>query len=342
MLTTLQCKVRLFKMTLAIPATMRAAYRTRYVPPARLAVERIATPAPKADEMVVRVVCATVNRTDTAVLTGKPFVMRFFTGLRRPRIPVTGTDFAGEVVHAPDGSEFSVGDRVYGFYDEGLGSHGEYVAVPPAKRSVMKIPDTVSYQDAAASLEGAHYAMSFLRFVDVKEGTRVVVNGGTGAIGSALIQLLKYRGAFVVATGPTHALERVSSLGADKVIDYQRDEFTDVGGRFEAVFDAVGKSSFGRCKKLLSGKGVYISSELGPRAQNLYLPLWTKIWGGRRVHFPIPLNIRSTMTAMRKLLAAGAFRPMIDRSFSLDQVGSAFDYVLSGKKIGNVLLDIQS
>jgi NADPH:quinone reductase-like Zn-dependent oxidoreductase len=319
---------------------MKSSYRSQYGPPEVLSVVERAIPAPKDDELLIRVHAATVNRTDCAILLGQPFVMRFFCGLLKPKRAATGCDFAGEV-HATGKSvtRFKVGDRVWGFDDEGLGSHSQFVTLSQGK-AMAKIPDGVSYEQAAASAEGAHYALNFLNKVVLKPGDTVMLNGATGAIGSALVQLVKRQGAHVTATCATAHVERVRALGADRVIDYSVDDFTQDPARYDVVFDAVGKSTFGRCRALLKRRGVYLSSELGPYIQNPWLALVTPLLGGRKVVFPLPFNPQASLDHMQDLLAKRAFKPLIDRTFPLAQIQDAFGLTLSGEKIGNVMLSM--
>ncbi len=317
---------------------MRTVYRDRYGPPEVLRVTDVDAPEPGAREVLVRVHAATVNRTDCAALWGKPFVYRFFVGFPRPTRRATGTDFAGEVIALGQGvTGFRVGDRVWGFDDHGAGSHAELMTLGE-DRPIGKMPAGISYEQAAASLEGAHYAINFINKVRLKPGQRVLVNGATGAIGSAAVQLLKVEGVHVTAVcGPDH-VERVAALGADRVIDYVSQDFTKEAMQYDFVFDAVGKNTFGRSKSVLSPRGIYISSELGPWWQNLPLALVTPLSGGRKVIFPVPVNVNATLTLMARLLEEGKFKPLIDRRYPLDRIREAFDYVASGQKIGNVML----
>lgn len=321
----------------ATPSTTRASYRAAYGPPECLRIAELPVPAPREGEILVRVGACTVNRTDYALLTGRPFVFRFFTGLLRPRLPITGTDFAGEVVAAGPQASFDVGQRVFGFRDEGLGTHAELARVP-CSAPLAATPEGIDDATAVAGLEGGHYALNFLDKVEVRKGARTLVNGATGAIGSALVQLLKHEGATVVATAPGSHLDVVRELGADAVIDYERESFTEVAeGPFDLVLDAVGKSSFGACRRLLSRGGTYLSSELGPGGENLYLPILTR-FSRERVVFPMPSDIPRSLERLRGLLASGAFRPLVDRRYPLDRIADAFRYVNTGRKIGNVLV----
>jgi NADPH:quinone reductase-like Zn-dependent oxidoreductase len=236
-----------------------------------------------------------------------------------------------------DVTTFQVGDRVWGFDDTGAGTHAQY-ATFAANKAIMPIPADLDYAQAAASAEGAHYAINFLRKVPAEPGRRALVNGATGAIGSAAVQLLKHGGIHVTAVCGTPQLALVQSLGADRVIDYLAADFTKEDARYDFVLDAVGKSTFGACKPILEPRGVYLSSELGPRAENLYLPLITALRGGKRVRFPLPVDIKSSLRLIGELVEKGKFRPVIDRSYRIEEIRDAFTYVASGRKIGNVIL----
>jgi NADPH:quinone reductase-like Zn-dependent oxidoreductase len=322
----------------SLPQTMKTSYRTTYGGPEILSVQQAAVPTPAEDEVLIRVRASTVNRTDCGVLWGAPFVFRFFTGLFKPRFSATGTDFAGEV--AAIGAKvtgFKVGDRVWGFRDEGRGSHAQYFAMKESAE-ITTIPEGISFETAAASAEGAHYAINFINKVTLKPGDKVLVNGATGAIGSAAVQLLKNEGIFVTATCATKHVDAVRALGADRVIDYLTDDFTKDADTYAFVFDAVGKSTFGQCKALLAPKGIYLSSELGPNMQNPLLALVGPFMPGKRVIFPVPTNIKGSLKRMSDLLAQRKFKPLIDRPYPLESIAEAFTYVNSGQKIGNVIL----
>jgi len=319
---------------------MKAAYRKEYGTPDTLKIEEIEIPKPKENELLIKVYAATVNRTDCAVLTGRPYIMRLFTGLFKPNLAVTGTDFAGQVESLGKNlSSFKVGDRVFGFNDNGLASHAQYMTISTEK-AVSLIPENLSYEEAAASLEGAHYAYNFIKKVKVKKGEKVLVNGATGAIGSALLQFSKYYGAYVTAVGNSKNLELMKTLGADKVIDYQREDFTKDNQKYKYVFDAVGKSSFAKCKNLLETDGVYISSELGSLGQNLLLALISKITSGKKVIFPVPTDIKASIDFIKKLIKEDKFKSVIDRKYPLEKISEAFTYTAGGQKTGNVILKI--
>ncbi len=322
---------------------MKATTRDQYGPPRVLRIEDIPKPKPAANELLIRVHCTTVNRTDCGILTGKPFPIRLFTGLTKPTSRVPGTDFAGQVVDVGNNVKlFNAGDRVWGLHDEGLASHAEYMTIGE-NQAVVTIPDNVSYREAAASAEGAHYAYNFMNKISLNPGDKVLVNGATGAIGSALLQMLKSEGLYVTAVGNTKNMELLQSLGADRTHNYENVDFTEVDQeKYRGVLDAVGKSSFRKCQKLLLPRGVYVSSELGVGAENVYLPLITKLRGGARVIFPIPSDCKRSLHYVRNLLVQGKFKPVIDRCYPPEQIREAYDYVQSGQKTGNVVINFSS
>ncbi len=319
---------------------MKAAVHTRFGPPEVIQIRDIEKPSPGDKELLIRVYAATFNRTDCANVSAKPWFMRFTQGLTKPKNPISGTDFAGIIESVGKHVEgFKPGDRVFGFDDSGLQSHAEYMTYS-ADNAVAVMPANVSFADAAASLEGAHYAYNFITKVTLQKGQRAMVNGATGAIGSAMVQLLKYYGLEIAATCSADHTEMVKNLGAGMVVDYTRDDFTQIDERFDYVFDCVGKSTFGKCKNILKEKGIYISSEMGPYAQNMYLPLITAITGGRKIKTPIPFNRMRTVRLMKKLVEEGHFKAVIEKTYPLDETANAYKHAASGKKIGNLVIQI--
>jgi NADPH:quinone reductase-like Zn-dependent oxidoreductase len=321
---------------------MRAAVRTSYGPPAVVRVTEVAKPAARDGEVLVRVHATTVNRTDCGVRAARPFFYRLFIGLLRPRATVLGTEFAGEVEAVGAGvTSFEVGDRVFGFEGARFGAHAEYLAMPETGL-LATIPADLSYEQAAPSSEGSQYALSLIRNAKVGRGQDVLVYGATGAIGSAAVQLLKHLGANVTAVCGTEHVDLVKGLGADRVVDYTAEDFTRDEQTYDVVLDAVGKSSFGRCRRLLRPRGVYLSTDLGPLSQNPFLALLTPLFGRRRVMFPIPKRAdRELARDLRELVESGAFRPLVDRRYPLDQIVEAYRYVESGRKVGNVVIVVR-
>jgi NADPH:quinone reductase-like Zn-dependent oxidoreductase len=317
---------------------MKAAVQTRYGPPEVVRIREVMKPTIKDNEVLVHVHATTVNRTDCACRAARPFFMRFFTGLTRPRAKVLGTEFAG-VVEAVGSSvtTFRAGDRVFGYNDGTFGAHAEYLSIPQ-NGSLATMPANVTYEQAAPGTEGSQYALSHIRAAKVRSGQDVLVYGATGGIGSAAVQLLKSLGANVTAVCDTDHIELVRGLGADKVVDYTAGDFTKDEQRYDVVLDSVGKSSFGRCRRLLKPGGVYLSSELGPLAQNPLLALIAPLYRGKKVMFPIPKHDQEMMAYFRDLIESGAFKPVIDRTYRLDQIVEAYRYVETGQKVGSVVI----
>ena len=269
--------------------------------------------------------------------------MRLFTGLFKPRLAVIGTDFAGQVEAVGSAvRSFRVGDRVMGFGGIfGAKSLAQYLALPETKavKGTVTIPDDLGYDVAAACPEGTFYAASGLNQLNPQAGQKAMVYGATGAIGSAYVQLLKYFGLSVTAVCRGENAALVRSLGADRVIDYEREDFTKDGERYDFVFDAVGKSSFLKCRTLLKADGRYTSSG---GAENLLFALVTPLLGRKRVPFIPPRDVAATLKFILDLIEKGCFKPLIDRKYPLDEIAEAFTYVASGQKLGNVIVTMDA
>lgn len=319
---------------------MIAVAHVTYGPPDLLQLKEIARPVPKDREVLIKVYASTVNRTDCAILRAKPFFMRLSTGLFKPKYLVPGTDFAGIVEEVGElVTSLKAGDRVFGFDDNGLSSKAQFMKFREDE-AIAIIPDQISFEQAAASIEGAHYAINFINKTELKTGQHVLVNGASGAIGSAAVQLLNHYDAVVTAVCHTKDMELIKSLGAAKAIDYTREDFTRENQSYHYVFDTVGKSTFGQCRGLLVPGGAYISSELGPLAQNIFFALMKPLMGKRKVLFPYPADRRGSVHYIRKLMQEGKFKPVIDRKYSMDKIDEAYRYVETGQKTGNVVITI--
>lgn len=319
--------------------TIKASIRRRYGSPNHIKIEQIEELLPKDDELLIRVYATTVNRTDCANLTAKPFIMRFILGLLKPRKTILGTDFAGEVVTVGKNiKSFNVGDEVFGFIDTGAESQAEYITI--GTENVFPIPENIDYKEAAASLEGAHYAYTFIHKVDILSGQRILINGATGGIGSALLQFVRQYDVHISATCNTKNKKLIQSLGADKIYDYNKEDFTNDNEKYDFIFDAVGKSTYGKCKRLLKEKGIYISSELGPYSQNLFYAIITSISNTKKVIFPLPYSTQKTIPYIMVLLKKRKFRPVIDREYLLEDISKAYKYVIEGQKTGNVIINL--
>lgn len=327
-------------LSLKTPEKMKAIVYTRYGPPDVLQLEEVPKPTPKDDEVLIKIHATTVNRTDCGFLRGKPAFVRFVSGVFRPKRTILGCEFAGEIEAAGrDVKSFLNGDRVFGFSGVSFGAHAEYMTMPE-QGMLTTMPASITYEEAAPITEGGHYALNNIRKASVRSGQKVLINGATGAIGSAAVQLAKYYGAEVTAVCDTKNVRLVESLGADKVIDYTGEDFTKSGRDYDFVFDAVGKSSFGACKKMLKPGGIYCSTELGFLSQNPFLALWTPIFGGKKVIFPIPKDRKEDALFFKELIEAGKYKPVIDRRYPLEQIAEAYRYVEKGQKTGNVVITL--
>jgi len=321
-------------------AKMKAIVHTKYGPPEVARVVEVDKPVPNPNELLIKVHASTVNRTDSGFRSAEYFVSRFWSGLLKPKYPVLGSEFSG-VVEAV-GSEvtsFKVGESVFGFNDKTFGGHAAYLTID-AREAVTQIPNNISLEEAAAITEGAHYALVNIRAAKLQPSQHVMVYGATGAIGSAAVQLLKHFGIVVTAVCNTKNVDLVKSLGADVVIDYQQSDFTKTHQKYSFIFDAVGKSSFHQCKPLLADKGIYISTELGKNGVNILLALTTPLWGGKKLLFPIPSISKQEVIFLKSLVESGEFKPVIDRVYSFDEIVTAYRYVETGQKTGNVILRI--
>jgi len=317
---------------------MQACIHTRYGQPEVLQLVEVPKPTPKDKEVLIKIYATTVNRTDCGFRSAQYFISRFFSGLFKPKNQILGNEFAG-VIEAigKDVKSFTIGDKVFGYNDTKFGAHAEFMTMAE-NETITTMPSNVTYEEAAAITEGGHYALCDIRAAKVKAGQNVLVYGASGGIGSAAVQLLKYFGARVTAVCGTKNVELLKSLGADEVIDYTSQDFTKTSQTFDFIFDAVGKSSFGKCKPLLSKNGIYISTELGKNSENIFLALTTPIFRGRKVLFPIPTIRKEDVIFLKELVEAGMYKPVIDRTYTLEQIVEATKYVETGQKTGNVII----
>ncbi len=319
-------------------ATRTIVFRDQYGGFEAISIKEDEIPSPKPNEILIENRVSTVNRTDCANLTAHPFIMRFSQGLLKPKEPILGTDYAGVVLQVGERvKQYRIGDRVCGFNDAGIGSQSTHFCVKE-NAAIIKLPTKLNFKEGAASLEGAHYAHAFVEKSKLAKGDFVFVNGGTGAIGSALIQFAKAAGARIWASCRREHTEIVRSLGAERCIDYTKEDFTECGQLFDKVFDAVGKSTFGKCQKIMKKNSIYISSELGPYAQNIFYALWTARSNNKKVIFPIPYKANISFPFIQQHIETDQFRPLIEKVYPVMEASKAYEYVLTGQKAGNVLL----
>lgn len=314
---------------------MKAIVNTRYGSTDVLQLKEIPKPTPKANEVLIKIRATTVNRTDTGLRSAEYFISRLFIGLFKPKMNILGSEFAGEIeAVGKEVTLFKTGDCVFGLSTEKFGAHAEYICLPQEGSIALK-PSNFSFEEAAAICEGPYLALNYLEKINIQKGDRVLVNGASGSIGSSGVQLATYFGAEVTAVTNTKNLKLAQSLGADTVIDYTKEDFTKINKKFDVVFDAVGKSSYFKCKKLMNENAVYFSTELGFMYQNVFLPLFTK-----KVLFPIPKDNKEQLVLFKKLAESGQLKAVIDRRYSLEQIVEAHKYVESGQKTGSVVVVI--
>ena len=317
---------------------MRAVVHDRYGPPAVLHIEDVEPPVPTAHEVLIRIHATTLSRTDCALRAGEPFFSRFVTGVRRPRRRILGSDVAGEVVALGAAvTQFNVGDRVFGIKPWKFGAHAEFICMEE-HAALTHMPSNATFDEAAAVCDGAILALNCLRPGKVRSGQSILVNGASGSMGTAGVQLARALGANVTGVCNAMSFKLVRSLGADDVIDYTEQDFTRDGRTYDVIFDAVGKLAFSRCRNSLKPGGVFLPTD-GMR--NLVLTAWTSRIGDRKVVFEIPPKFtKKDVVFLKELMEAGKYRAVIDRRYPLEQVVEATRYVELHQKTGNVVLTV--
>jgi NADPH:quinone reductase-like Zn-dependent oxidoreductase len=319
---------------------MRAVVHDRYGPPEVLRVAEVADPVAAHDEVLVRVHATTVSRTDVGLRSAELPISRAVTGALRPKQPILGMEFSG-VVEAigSEVTEFSVGDPVFGF--SAGRAHAELVTIAEG-RAIAHKPESMTFEEAASVCDGVSLALPCLRAGGVGDGTRILIYGTSGSVGTAAVQLAKALGATVTAVCGTHTADLARSLGADEVIDYQREDFTKTHARYDVVVDAVGRTSFFRTRGLLRPGGTYVDTDLGSWAQVPLLVLATRWTGGRKVKLGLAKLTKDDIRWLKGLIDAGRYRSVIDRTYPMEEVVEASRYVETGQKVGNVVLTMIS
>jgi len=320
---------------------MKAIVCTKYGAPDVLQLRDIKKPVPKDNEVLVKVQAATVTTAGLIGRTGKPFFTRVFTGVTKPKKNILGMELAGEIeAIGKDVELFKVGDQVFGKTGIDLGAHAEFKSMPQEGTLLIK-PNNMTYEESAAVVEGALTALNFLRNkANIKREQKVLINGASGSIGVAAVQIAKYFGAEVTGVSSTGNLEMVKSLGADKVIDYTKEDFTKNGKAYDIIFDTVGKSSFSKCKGSLKQKGFY----LDPARMSTIIPMfWTSMFGSQKAimtatYLRPASKITKDLIFIKDLIEKGKIKSVIDRSYPLAQTAKAHEYVETGHKKGNVVI----
>ncbi|MFI7128090.1 NAD(P)-dependent alcohol dehydrogenase [Nonomuraea sp. NPDC050153] len=321
---------------------MRAVTYRKYGTPDVLTVEDVQTPTPGDQDVLVKIHAAVVTATDATFRAGDPFYSRMFTGPVKPKAETLGGEFAGEVVAVgKDVTRFAVGDRVFGDTGPALGAHAEYVRVPE-DGALAVMPTGLDYAQATAVLDGVLTALPFLRdHARLREGQEILINGAAGSVGAAAVQLARHLGARVTGVCSGAKRELVRSLGADEVIDYAEEDFTRSGRTYDVVFDAAGKSSFSRSKRVLNSGGVYLSTVPSPGI--LLQSFWTRKLGDKRAIIAFT-GLRPTpdkaedLRFLTQITEAGQMKPVIDGRYPLAEAADAHRRVDSGRKQGCVLI----
>lgn len=328
---------------------MKAIAYTEYGSPDVLHLTNVEQPAPQADEVLIRVCATPVNFGDLIarnfgnVSAGEfnmpailYFPARLAFGWRKPKNPILGSEFAGVVESVGAAvTRFKPGDDVFGYRGQKMGAYAEYL-VMPENGMVAHKPASLSCAEAAAVPYGGLTALTLLRRVNLQSGQRVLVNGASGAIGAAAVQLAKQQGAHVTGVCGAARLAYVRLLGADEVIDYAREDFTTRQESYDLIFDILGRSSFARCQRVLAPKGVYFPVSFKMKA--VMQMLWTKATGGQKVICAFSDEQPADLVFLKQLIEAGSYKSIVDRTFPLAQAAAAHRYVEEGRKQGNVVL----
>lgn len=323
---------------------MRAILAEKYGGPEVLKLREVEKPSPKENEVLIRIEATVAAFADCAFREGKPFISRLFTGLVKPRT-IPGDVFAGVIESIGSAvTKFKAGDEVYGSSGTSLGTNAEYIALSEDEAIAAK-PKNVSFEEAAAISEGALTALPFLRDSGrIKKGQSVLINGASGGVGVSAVQLAKYFGADVTAVCGPQNTELAGSLGADSVIDYTKADFTESGLKYDIIFDAVGKSSFSRCKKALAKEGIYLTTV--PSAGIMISALLTS-FSRRKAVFAAtglrkPPEKAKDLRLLGNIVESGAFKAVISKTFSLEQMAEAHRYVETGHKRGHAAVTVSN
>jgi len=326
---------------------MKAILHTKFGPPDELQLKEVEKPVPRDSEILIKIHATTVTSTDcnarNFTFVTKVFQLParlFFFGIFRPRINILGIDLAGEVeAVGKDVKRFKEGDQVFGTPGIAFGAHAEYTCMPEDGVLTIK-PANIAWEEAASVFLGAHTALFFLRDKgNIQAGHKTLIYGASGAIGTFAVQLAKYFGAEVTGVCSTTNLEMVKSLGADKVIDYTKEDFTRSGETYDLIFDTVGKTLFSRCKSSLKQKGVFLTALMD--LPEIVQIIWTSMTGGKKVKGGVALERVEDLNFLKELMEAGKIKPVIDRCYPLEQTAEAFRYVEEGHKKGNVVISVR-
>jgi NADPH:quinone reductase-like Zn-dependent oxidoreductase len=328
---------------------MKAIVCTEYGPPEVLQLKEVEKPTPRNNEVLIRVYATSVTTGDVNarsfifVPPGLGLLARSMLGFRKPKKTILGTELAGEIeAVGKDVKLFKEGDQVFGIDGNGLGAYAEYKCMPEEGALAIK-PANMTYDEAAAIPAGALTAFYFLRDKgNIQSGQKVLINGASGSVGTAAVQLAKYFGAEVTGICSTTNLELVKSLGADKVIDYTQEDFTQSGETYDLILDTVvGKTSFSGCRNSLKQKGLYLAVAGG--LKELTQMLWTSVIGSKKVIFGggVACERKENLLLIKELVESEQLKPVIDRTYTLEQIVEAHSYVDKGHKKGNIVITVE-
>ena len=315
---------------------------TGYGTPEVFQLQQLNRPEPKANEVLVKVLTSSATTADAMMRTGKPYIARLFVGLTKPKHPVPGTGFAG-IVEAV-GSEvttFREGERVFGETTLGFSANAEYLTISE-HGVILPLPETMDFSEAANFCDGHLTSFNFLKAIaQIQPGQHVLINGASGSLGTSAVQIAKYFGARVTAVCSAQNAGLVSSLGADTVIDYRTEDFTQSGERYDFVYDTVGKSSFKQCKGILKENGVYLSPVL--QFPLMMAMLTTSLTAGKKAKFAATGTnpddkLRGLLEEVLNIWESGKLKTIIDRQFPLEKLSEAHRYIDTGRKKGNVVM----
>lgn len=325
---------------------MKAIVAAGYGTPDVLQLREVEKPTPKANEVMVKNYASSATKADEAMRTGKPYIARLFTGLRKPKHPIPGTGFAGVVESVgAKVTDFRPGDRVFGETTLGFSTNAEYVAVPESG-VILPMPENMTYEEGATYGDGPVTSYNFLKYVGkIQPGQKVLINGASGSLGTAAVQLAKHFGAEVTGVCSTRNVGLVKSLGADRVIDYTKQDFAKGDERYDIIFDTIGKSSFKRARAVLKKDGQYLSPVL--QFGLMMQMLWTSKMSKQKAVFAATgmrsdSELREMMEELVKLFKDGKLTTVIDRQFPLEKLAEAHRYIAAGRKKGNVIINTQS
>jgi NADPH:quinone reductase-like Zn-dependent oxidoreductase len=326
---------------------MKAVVTTKYGPPEVLQLQEVEKPTPKANEILIRIYATTVTAGDCEMRSlqlplGYQFVLRLGFGFTKPRNKIPGTEVAGEIeAVGKDVKKFKVGDQVFGATGMGFGANAEYIALPDVpgemEGGVALKPANMTFEEAATVPFGGRDALHFLRLGNIQNGQKILINGAGGSIGTFAIQLAKYFGAEVTAVDSTAKLDMLRSIGADHVVDYTREDFTENGEVYDVIFDVIGKISFSRSAGSIKQNGTYL---LANPVSQMFQALWTRMRSSYRVIMQTASGTIEDLVFLRGLIEESKLTTVIDRTYPLEQIVEAHKYVEKGGKLGNVVISV--